>query len=173
MNNSRPVESPPGINLGDVYFVVFRHKWKIIILSLLGLVGATTYYLLKTPPFQTEVKLMIRYVSDSHSKNPSEMNTQVTSMTEAQSIMNSEMEILTSFDLAAKVATNIGPEKILAQLGGGKNASVAASVIHGNLKVEGSKDSSVIHVTFRHVDPAIVQPVLADVEAALLLLPRP
>ncbi len=165
MNNSRPIEPPPSISLGDIYFVVFRHKWKIVIMALLGVMAAAGYYLLKTPPYQSEAKLFIRYISDSHSANPSDINTRVTSMTEGESIMNSEMEILTSFDLAAQVATNIGPEKILAQLGGGNDPIAAASAIHGNLKVEVSKESSVVHVTFHHPDPTVVRPVLAEIIA--------
>lgn len=162
MNNNRPIEPPPGINLGDIYFVVFRHKWKIVIMSLLGLVAAVGFYFLRTPPFQSEVKLFIRYVSDYQSQNPADINKHVASMSEGQSIMNSEMEILTSFDLAAAVATNIGPEKILKQLGGGNDSLQAASIIHNGLKVEGSHDSSVIHVIFRHPDATVVRPVLAD-----------
>jgi len=167
-NNSRPVEPPPGISLGDIYFVVFRHKWKIIIMTLLGLVAALAFYFTRTPPYESEVKLFIRYVSDSHSANPADINTHVTSMDAEANIMNSEIEILTSFDLAAAVATNIGPEKILAQRGGGNDPLEAASVIHNGLKVEGSHDSSVIHVIFHHPDPTIVRPVLAQVISAYL-----
>jgi uncharacterized protein involved in exopolysaccharide biosynthesis/Mrp family chromosome partitioning ATPase len=168
MNNSRPIEPPPGINLGDIYFVVFRHKWKIVVMSLLGLAAAAAFYLLETPPYQTDAKLFIRYISDNHSANPSDINTRVTSMTDGESIMNSEMEILTSFDLAAQVATNIGPDKILAQMGGGNDPVQAASIIHKNLKVEVLKDSSVVRVTFFHPDPTIVRPVLAEIIAEYL-----
>ena len=43
MNNNRPVEPPPSISLGDIYFVVFRHKWKILVMSLLGLAVAAAF----------------------------------------------------------------------------------------------------------------------------------
>ena len=80
-----------------------------------------------------------------------------------QNVMNSEMAILTSFDLAAKVATNFGPDKILAKLGGGSSATAAASAVQAHLKVESMKDSSVIYVIFRHPDPDLVQPVLSEI----------
>jgi len=67
--------------------------------------------------------------------------------------MNSEMAILKSYDLAAKVATNFGAVKILAKLGGGDDAASAASVVQSHLKVETMKDSSVIYVIFSHPDP--------------------
>ncbi|HUC85888.1 MAG TPA: AAA family ATPase, partial [Candidatus Acidoferrales bacterium] len=49
--------------------------------------------------------------------------------------------------------------------GGGKNPIVAASVVVQNLKVEPVPDSSVIYVTFRHPDPELVRPVLAELIA--------
>ncbi len=79
-------------------------------------------------------------------------------------IINSEIQILTSLDVAEQAATNIGPASILAMAGGGSNAIAAASFIRGNLQVEpAGKGSSVIVVTFKHPDPRIVQPVLQEV----------
>jgi len=170
MKNSRNLEPAALITLADVYFVVFRHKWKIVVLTAIGLVAAAVYFFMKQPPFQSEAKLFIRYVSDSRTLNPSENNSRVTSLIDiGQSVMNSEMEILSTFDLAAQVATNLGPEKILAKLGGGNDPVRAAFVIHNNLKVEASRDSSsVIRLTFQHPDPDLVRPVLDGVIAEYL-----
>ncbi|HEX9045462.1 MAG TPA: Wzz/FepE/Etk N-terminal domain-containing protein, partial [Verrucomicrobiae bacterium] len=166
---SRHVEAPSGFSLGDIYFVVFRHKWKIFMLTLLGLAAAGTYFFLDQPLFQSQAKIFIRYISDSHALNPSDNNTRVTSLIDMnQNVVNSEMEILTSYDLAAKVATNFGPEKVMAKIGGGNSPTAAAATIKGGLRVESTKDSSVIYVTFRHADPDLVQPVLGEVISAYL-----
>jgi len=150
--------------------VVCRHKRKVIILALLGLAAAIVFYFIRQPPYQSEAKMFIRYVTDSHALNPSDNTSRVTSLIDMnQNVMNSEMEILTSFDLAMNVVSNYGPDKILAKLGGGSNtlgtasSVAAASSVRNNLKVEASKDSSVIHITFQHPDPALVQPVLAEI----------
>lgn len=151
-------------SLGDIYFVLFRHKWKIIILSAAGLVAGSTYYLLNPPPFQSDAELLVRYVLDSRSPNPESSNTRETSPAEiGASIINDEIKILTSFDIAQQVATNIGPEKILAELGGGDDPIKAANVVENNLFVEAPYQSSVIHIIFRHPDPEIVQPVLREI----------
>ena len=164
MNNSRHTEPSPSLTLGDIYFVVFRHKWKILALAAAGLAAAGIYFFLKQPPYQSEAELLIRYVQDSRSVNPTENNSRVTSLMDlGASVMNSEMHILSSFDLAAQVATNIGPAKILAKYGGGSDPTRAAFVVRQNLKVEGGKDSSVIHITFYHFDPDIVRPVLSEI----------
>jgi uncharacterized protein involved in exopolysaccharide biosynthesis/Mrp family chromosome partitioning ATPase len=165
MSMSRNIEVPPaGISPGDIYFVVFRHKWRIIILTLIGLAAATYFYFTQQPQYQSVAKIFIRYVTDSRTLNPSENNSKVTSVIDLnENVINSEMEILTSYDLAAKVATNFGPDKILAKLGGGSDPISAASAVKRSLKVEATKDSSVIYVTFRHPDPSLVQPVLAEI----------
>src|ERR1039458_6000120 len=164
MNRNIEPPAPAGITPGDIYFVVFRHKWKIIILTLLGLVAATFFYFTRQPLYQSEAEIFIRYVTDSHALNPSDNNSRVTSLIDLnQNVINSEMAILMSYDLAAKVATNFGPEKILAKLGGGSNPTAAASAVKGHLKVESLKESSVIFVTFRHPDPDLVQPVLSEI----------
>jgi len=48
MNNSRQTQHQPpaGMTVGDIYYVVFRHKWKIILLSLAGIAAAATMYFL-------------------------------------------------------------------------------------------------------------------------------
>jgi uncharacterized protein involved in exopolysaccharide biosynthesis/Mrp family chromosome partitioning ATPase len=164
MNNSRHAESPVGISPADIYFVIFRHKWKIIILSLLGFAAAAAYYYTKQPPYQSEAELLIRYVADTRNVNPSENSSRVTSLIDlADSVMNSEMEILSTFDLAAQVATNVGPARILAKLGGGSDPMQAAGVVRSGIKILPAHGSSVIHIIFRHPDPTIVQPVLSEI----------
>ena len=77
--------------------------------------------------------------------------------------MESEEEILSSFDLAKEVATAIGPERILAKAGGGNNLNEAAQMISTGLQIQIPPKSSVIRVAFRHPDVEIVQPVLGEV----------
>ena len=165
MSTSRNSEPAPGfsLTLGDVYFVIFRHKWKILILTALGLAAAAVFYFTRQPPYQAEAKLLVRYVQDNRPVNPGS-NERGTDF--GQSVLNAEMEIQTSFDLATNVAANVGPEKILKKFGGGSNLVSAASIVSGNLKLEGGdRESSVIHLTFQHPDPDLVGPVLNEIIA--------
>jgi polysaccharide biosynthesis transport protein len=171
--NQIPKLNPPaasaGLTLGDIYYVLFRHKWKIVLCSILGLAGAAAVYVLNPPPFTSEAKLFIRYVvtetktptpgGDSPSKSPDQRG---------ETIMESEKEILTSLDLSRQVAEAIGPEKILSKRGGGKDLNQAAVAINRGLLVETPPWSSVIRVTFRHPDATLVQPVLREVIAQYL-----
>jgi uncharacterized protein involved in exopolysaccharide biosynthesis/Mrp family chromosome partitioning ATPase len=149
------------MTLGDIYYVLFRHKWKIILCSVAGLVAAVTLYVLNPPPYQSEAELFIRYVLESRSPNPTVDGPKMISPDDqGQTIINSEIEILRSLDSAQHVADAIGPEKILAKAGGGKDRIQAAALVRKNLTVQVPIKSSVIRIVFQHPDAGIVQPVL-------------
>lgn len=169
MNSGRYIEQPghpaqplpaPGLSLVDIYFVVFRRKWVILLCTLLGLAAATVYYFKRQPMYQSSAKLMIKYVTDSRPVNPADNGAQITTSDLNTTLMNAELEILKSFDLYEQVSTNVGPDKILAQLGGGSDMIRAAGVISSGVEAMPSRDSTVIQIIYNHPDRAVVQPVL-------------
>ncbi|HEX3857594.1 MAG TPA: Wzz/FepE/Etk N-terminal domain-containing protein [Verrucomicrobiae bacterium] len=163
MNNSnRHAESSGTITLGDVYFAIFRHKWKIIFLSLAGIVAALVFYLQHPPLYQSEAELFIRYIIESHPVSAPVDNATMTAPGQSGAAINSEIKILTSFDLAQQVVATIGAEKILAKAGGGKDPIKAAGMVRGGLIVGVAQNSSVIDIAFQHPDATIVQPVLNE-----------
>jgi len=165
MNTSRKIEYQPGMTLGDIYFVIFRHKWKIIILTLAGIAAAVAFYYFKPPPYQSQAELLIKYVPEANSFVVGSANQNViVPGSSGDDIINSEIRILTSLNLAEETATNIGATNILAGAGGGDNPLAAAALIQSHLEaVPADRGSSVILVTFEHPDPRIVQPVLQEV----------
>ena len=169
MNDPQNTFSGPSMTLGDIYYVLFRHKWKIILCAVAGVLGAQAIYRLRPPPFQSEAKLFIRYVTEAKTIGApgDDMRTKSPDRS-GETIINSEMQILTSLDLARQVAEVIGPDKILAKLGGGKDLNYAAAVIQQNLKVAVPPQSSVITVIFAHPDPTVVQPALSAIIDAYL-----
>ena len=159
-----PIPPPAGLTLGDIYYVLFRHKWKIVLISILGLIVAIVLQFVWPRQYQSGARIFIKYVQDT--KSPAQFapgDARVrTPDDRGDNILNTELEILTSLDLAQEVATNIGPEKILATVGGGADPVKAGMLIHNNLLPEVPKKSSVIRVVFQHPDPTLVQPVLAQ-----------
>src|SRR5258708_17005236 len=53
-----------GMNLFDILFMLFRHKWKILSFGLGGLLAAGAVYLLVPPVYESDAKLFVRYVLD-------------------------------------------------------------------------------------------------------------
>lgn len=165
MNSGRNTEPhPPGLSLVDIYFVVFRQKWLILACTILGIAVATGYYFKRQPMYQSSAKLMIKYITETRPVNPADNGSPVTSTTDPNaSMMNSELQILTSFDIYQEVATNVGPEKVLGKGASAGDVVTAASVISQGVKVEPSRDSAVILITYSHPDPAVVRPVLGAI----------
>lgn len=167
-NTKKPAQQHQGgglnLNLSDVYHVVFRHKWKIVILSCLGLVAAGIIYVSRPTAYTSEAQVLIKYVIDENTPQVQNAEPNMQVFTGPDTVIQSEMAILGSFDLGIKVATNIGPSKILAKYGGGDNIMTAAGVVRNNLTVErAGRGAAVIVLTLTHRDPDMVQSLLSDV----------
>ncbi len=160
-------QDPPAaaMSLGDIYFILFRHKWIILFFSFAGIMGAILLlFVVKPAQYQSEALLSIRYVVEGKALNPpgDEQNTR--SLNEhSDSIINTEMATLHSLDLAELVVQTVTPEKILAKVGGGTDTNRAAFLVRSGLTVEQIPDSSVIRIVFQNPDPAVVQPVLGEI----------
>ena len=171
MNEQQPGSPPPTIKLGDILYVIFRHKWKILIISGLGIIATFLVPFFAPRMYQSEAKLLIKYVLESKSarqiasNNDSQMQ-RVDS--QGESIINTELQVLSSLDLARDVARVMTPERILAKSGGGTNLEAAAALIRANIQTEVPKGSSVIRILFQHPDRTLVQPVLQQIIASYL-----
>src|SRR5688572_14591510 len=99
------IESPQaGIKLDDIYFAIFRHKWKIVFFAALGLVIAAWTYFRSAPVYVSEARILIRYVLESKGVNRMGADETVKSPdARGENIINSEIEILSSFDLLREV----------------------------------------------------------------------
>lgn len=173
MSTNRNPETPAGFNPADVYFVVFRHKWKIIVLTLLGLAAASVLHFFQQPPYQSQAELLIQYVPKPNVLSLVGNEQKVIEPDAGGGdVINSEILILTSLDLVEQAVTNLqaanlGAAKILGRSGSSNDVIAAAIYIRNNLLAEpATKGGSVIGITFKHPDPQIVQPVLQEVITA-------
>ena len=157
-NNER---SPSGFNIHDALYIVFKHKWKILLLSLIGfsVAGVMAYRIYREPSYASMAKLMVRYVVDRASAVDPESNTQMMS-----GGMWAEVEILTSRDTAIEVAAAVGPEKLLPNSKTPPTAEDAAGVIEGGLQVEPpGAFSNMLYLTYRNTDSKITTEVLSQI----------
>ncbi len=155
------------MSLGDIYFILFRHKWEIMFFSTAGVLAALALLILKPPLYESKTELDILYVVQGKSFNPAGEDASTVSPSEAgYGIILTEVKILQSWDVAMDAVQTIGAEKILAKAGGGANTNMAAGLIAKNLIIESSPGSSVIDVTLQHADPALVQPILSEIVAS-------
>jgi Mrp family chromosome partitioning ATPase/uncharacterized protein involved in exopolysaccharide biosynthesis len=165
--NPKPLTPPPGpsITARDIYYVLFRHKWMIGIIFILGAVGAIVVRQFYPVYYSSEARLLIKYVVDTKPLTSEGADAQVTSMNTGDTILSTEMEMLTSLDVALQVAKTIGPAKILRPQDG-TNEMSAAIMIKNGLAPYRDRNSDVIHVQYSHPDREIVQQVLTQVISA-------
>lgn len=149
-----------GLNVYDVLFVLFKHKWKIILFSLLGFAGAgaMVYWDMRSPNYQTDAKLLVRYVLERSAVDPYEAKVDA-SGAHGMSVMDAEIEIIKSADLATEVAEKVGPEKVLTATPPPTKAAAAVEIAR-NLEVKAERGSNVIHLRYHHSDPAVAVAVL-------------
>jgi succinoglycan biosynthesis transport protein ExoP len=161
--NQTTTPAPPSqMTIGDIYYVLFKHKWKIFVCSLLGFAVAIAAHFLMPAPYVSEAKLMVRWVQDSKSPAAS-ANSQIQQTDHGENIMGSEAEILSSRDVALAVVDAIGADKIVGKGSASTNRQEAAVILSKNLIVDAPKKGNVLSVVFRHSDPLIVQQVLRQV----------
>ena len=164
MNNHRPPEPAFGFSLADIYFIIFRHKRAILLLSLLGLVAGAGYFFTKEPPFQSEAMLLIKYITEQVDRTAEGGTGQVKQATDyGQGVVTAEAKILKSFDLFSQVVTNLGAERILAKAGGGHDPTKAAMVIQSGLVVIPGQSDGVLNLVFSHPDAEMVMPILSEI----------
>src|ERR1700690_3819631 len=119
MNEKRQDSPGGGMSVGDIYFVLFRQKWKILTLSLAGVLGAVLLLtVVKPPQYQSEALISIRYVVEGKSLNPPGDESNTTPLNQQRSsIIANEIDALNSLDLAKQVVQVITPERILLNTG--------------------------------------------------------
>src|SRR5262245_32597233 len=101
MTDENRAGEPAGIRPQDIYFVLFRRKWVILVFSAAGLIAAGALYPTVKPLYQSEAKLLLKYVQESPSVSAVDKEAQIRSPDSAgENIIHSEIEILSSLDLA-------------------------------------------------------------------------
>lgn len=155
-------ESPgrrSGVGFHDILFMLFRHKWKIIICATAGFAAAAAIYFLLPSLYESKAKLIVRYVVDRSAVDNLD-NTGKTLGSPSDSVILAELEILTSSDVATQVAEAVGPQRLLKSSKGGPPAVEAAREILSNLEVTAVKGSNIISIVYKNTDPKLATEVL-------------
>jgi len=171
-----------GIHLSDILFAVFKRKWTIILCALLGIIAAAAFYFLYPPVYESDAKLLVRYVLERSAVDSIESTNAAAAAASSNyytdRVIGAEIEILTSWDLAVQVAQVIGPKRLLPpatdlltkvghaiglkQPSAAATESEAASSIILNLKVISNKGSNIIFVSYKNHDPQMATLVLQE-----------
>ena len=159
-SQSKPAAPPPGLNVHDILYVLFKHKWKIIVTSAMGIAAAAGIFFLYPVAYESQAKLLVRYVVDTSAID--QLDSRATASSGNENVINSEVEILTSWDLAIQVAGAVGPERLLPDSKVKPDLSTAAQAIRSGLLVIPPKRTSIIWVSYRNANPELATVVLKE-----------
>jgi uncharacterized protein involved in exopolysaccharide biosynthesis len=153
----QPVE--PSIGLSDILFVLFRQKWKIIFCGLVGLIAASAVYFLVPPVYESQAKLLVRYVMERSAVDG--VDGQIKTPTpDSDTLLNTEVQILYSSDLLRQVVEALGTNKL--GLGPDVGMEAAIEAIGRSLNVSVVKDTNILSVTYTSGDPRVPMPIVQE-----------
>lgn len=137
-------------SLSEIVVILFKHKWKIMACGFLGVVAAAVVFLRAEPRYYSEAKLFVPYVVD---RNPVDATVEATATSRANdAIINSEVEILKSWDLTFQTAQAVG---YIGASGGATDDEASSNLVHGiakNIWVTTAKGMNVISVAYSDRD---------------------
>lgn len=157
-------------SLRDFFFVIFRHK-ALVLVFFLAVVGGALVRILTTPDtFTSHASLLVRQGRESVTVDP----TAATGgpiypvYRDAETIINSELEILRSRELVEDVVRAIGAENILqsaktdaADPDVDPSALATLALMH-DIQIEVKKKSNIINLSYQSRNATVARRVIAD-----------
>ena len=171
-----------GVKLGDIFFALFKRKRTIMACAALGIIAASAFYFLYPPSYESQAKLLVRYVVERSSVDSVERANPAGAANDTDKVIGAEVEILTSWDLAVQVAQALGPQRLLPPAhdpfsrlvraiglqrllppsGASATEAEAAQSVASGLKVVANKGSNIIFISYENRNPEIATLVLQE-----------
>lgn len=147
----------------DFLTILFKHKYKIIIVFLIIVVPVTIFSFMQPPVYEAESSMMVKFGRE-YIYRPEVGNTGGKIIDQAETL-TAEMQILTSRDLIEKVIKTIGvyniyPDMANAPLKGMTPLEAAIPDFRQSLSTQNIRNSNVIKVSFQHKDPEVTAGVV-------------
>src|SRR6266576_199167 len=159
----RETQQHSGLNVNAILFALFKRKWTILLCAAVGIIAAAAFYFFCPPVYESQAKLLVRYVLETSAVDPIEgAKPSGTSSNDVDKVIGAEIAILTSWDLAVQVAQAIGPKRLLPSSGEAATETAAAGIVSLGLSATSTKGSNIIFVSYKDHDPQIATLVLQE-----------
>ena len=171
--------------LKDVYDIIFRHKQKVYIFFFTVMAVVILGNIFFPRIYQSNATLLIKLGRESLSLDPTAATGQIISIQQKrESIVNSELEILTSHELAGKVVDVFGADAVLKGHGKApekpdksvtkaaqddktleqkKLCDKAARYLLKNLQVEVIKNTNIVSISYDAKSPRMARDILSEI----------
>jgi succinoglycan biosynthesis transport protein ExoP len=153
-----------GIKLHDILYILFKHKWKILIPTVLGFVAAGFIAFRSdsmAPSFQTQADLLVRYVVERNASDPDAPSS--VKGAGPMEVMNTELQILKSFNVALDTVEKLGPKNVMDAGGQAPTKVAAATYLSEHFSTTAERGSNIIQLSYRDKDPKRAVTVLTQI----------
>ncbi|MBC2608236.1 exopolysaccharide transport family protein [Pelagicoccus albus] len=170
MNNTTNQAAPSGLSLSpsDIYFILFRHKFKIIFFIILGLAAGAAAYKYIPNQYKSSAQLLIRYVTEKRDvvdENGSTVTAAIGGRG-SEHIKMTELAILTSLDLAKDVANTLyetTPQPELAEMDAEAAKQTLTGQVAQGMEANFGNQSNIIMLSYGSESPDQVQAILQTI----------
>src|ERR1043166_3122533 len=147
----------------DLLSALFKHKWKIGVGAVVGFLAAGGAYLAYPKAYVSEAKLLVRYVVERSTVDAVDTTKGAAGYAPMTvSDIGSELEILSSWDLAVQTAEAIGPKRLLPDYKGTPSKEAAAATIASGLQLGVRKGSNILLCSSQKPPPGLNAPGRTD-----------
>jgi len=165
MPEHRTEAETSNLNFTNILFALFKWKWMILCLTLIGILAATAVHFFYPAAYESDARLLVRYVLERSGYDSVESLTGTsargsTGLT-TDAVIAAEVSILTSWDLAVQVAEALGPNRVLPD-SKAPTVAQAASTINSGLGTATGKGSNIIAVSYKNRKPEVATAVLNE-----------
>ena len=164
-------------SIRDIYYVLFRHKWKIVLFFFAVVITVTVVTFLTPEIYRSDAKLLVRLGRENVTLDPTATGQVVSLNQTRESEIKSELEILMSRDLAEKIVDSIGamtflnpPEEVfgefirfLERLGLSSKLNdrdKAIEKVMRNLDIQMQRNSNIISISYEAKTRKLAQEVI-------------
>lgn len=156
------------IDIRTLLHSFFRQKLKFFIIFLPIVLTALVYILLATAEYESTAKLLIKFGPDARFEtSPQPGVNETTSAEERRELIQSNVTILTSRDLAEALFKNVSMESVYPALASrspsaGTIMDAMAKRLNADLVVKTENDSDIIRVSIFNPNPQVAKTVLVN-----------
>src|SRR6478752_476531 len=155
----RETQQRSSLHLSDILFALFKRKRTVVLCAAVGIIAGAAFYFFAPPLYESQAKLLVRYVLERSAVDPIEAEkAAAASSVYTDRVIDAEIEILTSWDLAVQVAHAVG----LKHSSVAPTEGAAAGVISSGLKAMANRGSNIIIVSYKNQDPEMATLVLQE-----------
>jgi uncharacterized protein involved in exopolysaccharide biosynthesis/Mrp family chromosome partitioning ATPase len=153
----------PSVTKNDILYALFKHKKKILFGGILGLIAAAGVFIFYPAVYESDAKLLVRYLVERSTVDAVDSPRNPGGYAPAtDSVIGSEIEILSSWDLAVQTAEAIGVKRLLPHASGTPSKEAAASTIAAGLTLTTHKNSNIIFAAYQNRDPELATLILTE-----------